>query len=254
MTTEGGAAPAPGGVAGLLALPGRVALVTGGGGGIGRAVTWRLKEAGARVVSLDLPRTPAGEGIHDVPCDLSDPAAIDGAFAQVGKRFERLDVVVHCAGITRDGVLWKMTEEDWSQVLRVNLDAAFHLLRNAVPRMREAGRGSVVLVSSINGERGKFGQANYAASKAGLIGLARTAAREAGAFGIRVNVVAPGMIATEMTRRLPENVVQAAAGEAALGRIGEPDDVARAVLFLASEAARHITGQVLRVDGGQLIA
>jgi 3-oxoacyl-[acyl-carrier protein] reductase len=249
-----GAATAAEGIAGLLGLPGRVALVTGGGGGIGRAVTRRLAEAGATVASLDLPGASAGEGVHDLPCDLADPEAIAAAFVETAKRFERLDVVVHCAGITRDSVLWKMTDEAWSQVLRVNLDAAFHLLKHAVPRMRERGGGSIVLISSINGERGKFGQANYAASKAGLIGLARTAAREAGAFGIRVNVVAPGMIATEMTDRLPEKVKQAAAAEAALGRIGEPDDVARAVLFLAADAARHITGQVLRVDGGQLIA
>ena len=237
----------------LLSLGGSVAVVTGGGGGIGRAVVQRLVEAGARVVSLDLPGATTAPGAEDLPCDLADPAAIAAAFETLGSRVERLDVVVHCAGITRDGVLWKLSAEDWDAVMRVNLDSAFHLLRLAVPRLRAAGGGSIVLVSSINGERGKFGQANYAASKAGLIGLARTAAREVGAFGIRVNVVAPGMIATAMTDALGGQVVADAAAQTVLGRIGRPDDVARAVLFLAGGASGHITGQVLRVDGGQLI-
>ncbi len=135
----------------------------------------------------------------------------------------------------------------------MNLDSAFHLLKGAVPLMREAG-GSVVLISSINGERGKFGQANYAASKAGLIGLGRTAARELGRFGIRVNLVAPGMIRTPMTATLAPEFLREAEAETALGRIGEPLDVAAAILFLVSAMGRHVTGQVLRVDGGQLTA
>jgi acetoacetyl-CoA reductase/3-oxoacyl-[acyl-carrier protein] reductase len=155
--------------------------------------------------------------------------------------------------VVRDAVLWKLDDQAWSDVLRANLDSAFHLLRATVPRMRAAGGGSIVLVSSINGERGKLGQANYAASKAGLIGLARTAARETGRFGVRVNVVSPGMVRTPMTASLPPEVVRAAEAEATLGRIAEPDDVARAVLFLVSDLSRHVTGQVLRVDGGQLI-
>jgi len=151
-------------------------------------------------------------------------------------------------------VLWKMDPDDWDQVVRVNLDSAFHLLRGAVPLLRAAGDASVILVTSINGERGKFGQANYAASKAGLIGLGRTAARELGAFGVRVNLIAPGMIETRMTAHLPEDVRRRARDESALGRLGEPGDVAGAALFLASPLSRHVTGQVLRVDGGQLIA
>jgi NAD(P)-dependent dehydrogenase (short-subunit alcohol dehydrogenase family) len=237
----------------LLSLRGRVAVVTGGGGGIGRAVTERLGEAGASVVSLDLPGVAPGPGSEALACDLASATSIGAAFDELAKRFDRLDVLVHCAGITRDGVLWKMTDDEWNAVLRVNLDSAFHLLRRAVPRMRAGGGGSVVLVSSINGERGKFGQANYSASKAGLIGLARTVAREVGSFGIRVNVVAPGMIDTAMTRALPEQARSDAETQAVLGRLGQPDDVARAVLFLAADASRHVTGQVLRVDGGQLI-
>ena len=234
-------------------LQGRVALLTGGSGGIGRAVARRLLEAGATVLSVDLPGTSPDEGTESFPCDLADGAAIDGLFERISTRFDRLDVLVHCAGITRDGVLWKLSPQAWSEVMRVNLDSAFHLLRLGIPRLREGGGGSIVLVSSINGERGKFGQANYCASKAGLIGLARTAAREVGAFGIRVNVVAPGMIATEMTSDLSDETKETALRETALGKLGEPDDVARAVLFLATDASRHVTGQVLRVDGGQLI-
>ncbi|MFV1959479.1 MAG: SDR family oxidoreductase, partial [Planctomycetota bacterium] len=172
----------------------------------------------------------------------------------IDRRFGRLDILVHAAGITRDAVLWKMEPEAWDAVLRVNLSSAFHLLRLAVPRMRKGGGGSIVFISSINGERGKFGQANYAASKAGLIGLARTAAREGGRFSIRVNVVAPGMILTPLTENLPREILDRAVEETALGRLGRPADVAAATLFLASDLGRHVTGQVLRVDGGQLMA
>jgi len=241
-------------LADLLTLRGKVALVTGAGGGIGSAVARLLLQAGAEVAGMDLPGFPGPEGVRSFPCDLADRTAIEAQFAEFRRQFSRLDILVHCAGITRDAVLWKMEDSDWSDVMRVNLDAAFYLLKRAVPLMREAGEGAVVLVSSINGERGKFGQANYTASKAGLIGLGRTAARELGRFGIRVNLIAPGMILTGMTAKLPEEVRARAAEESALGRLGTPEDVARACLFLVSPLARHVTGQVLRVDGGQLIA
>jgi len=237
----------------MLSLEGQVAMVTGASGGIGSAVSELLRAAGARVVGVDLPV----EGADDtdlIGCDVSDPAAVAAAFDAFRGRYDRLDVLVHCAGITRDSVLWKMDEAAWSTVLGTNLDSAFWLLRQAVPMMRASGGGKIVLVSSINAERGKFGQANYAASKAGLIGLARTAARETGRFGIRVNVVAPGMIATAMTEGLPEEIKAAAAAESALGVVGRPEDVAHAVLFLASSMSGHVTGQVLRVDGGELMA
>jgi NAD(P)-dependent dehydrogenase (short-subunit alcohol dehydrogenase family) len=151
-------------------------------------------------------------------------------------------------------MFWKLSDEDWSDVLRVNLDAAFFLLRAAAPHLRSSSRGAVVLISSINGERGKLGQSNYSASKAGLIGLAKSAARELGRDGARVNVIAPGFIETAMTESLPESVREKAIEESVLGRVGQPEDVAGAVLFLCSDLSRHITGQVLRVDGGQLIA
>jgi acetoacetyl-CoA reductase/3-oxoacyl-[acyl-carrier protein] reductase len=237
----------------VLSLRGKAALVTGGAGGIGSAIVARLVEAGARVASLDRSGSPEIEGTTPLSCDLRDSRAVEAALSNLDAAFGRLDVVVHAAGITRDGVLWKLSDDDWSEVMRVNLDSAFLVLRAAAPRLRRAGGGSIVLVSSINGERGKFGQANYAASKAGLNGLARSAARELGAFGIRVNAVAPGFIRTPMTETLPAEVRERAVAETALARTGEPDDVARAVLFLVSDLARHVTGQVLRVDGGQLI-
>ncbi|MCP3978676.1 MAG: SDR family oxidoreductase [bacterium] len=238
----------------LLSLEGRVALVTGASGGIGSAVAESLRAAGAEVACVDLERAGASAEAESLACDVSDPAAVERMFERFGKRFDRLDVLVHCAGITRDAVLWKMDHDAWTGVLRTNLDSAYLLLRHAVPLMRAAGGGSVVLISSINAERGKLGQANYAASKAGLIGLGRTAARETGRFGIRVNVVSPGMIDTAMTASLPDEIKARARQESALGKIGRVEDVAQAGLFLASPMSDHVTGQVLRVDGGQLMA
>lgn len=239
---------------GPLSLEGRVALVTGGGGGIGSAVVRRFLDVGAAVASVDLPGRDCQDGAVELACDVADADAVANLFGDFEQRFDRLDVFVHCAGITSDAVLWKMETEAWDEVLRVNLDSAFLLLRRAIPLMRPRGQGAIVLISSINGERGKFGQANYAASKAGLIGLGRTAARELGRFGIRVNVIAPGLVRTPMTESLPTEVIEAAVSESALGRTGEPEEIADVALFLASPLSRHMTGQVLRVDGGQLIA
>jgi acetoacetyl-CoA reductase/3-oxoacyl-[acyl-carrier protein] reductase len=238
----------------LVSLSGKAALVTGGGGGIGAATCELLLASGARVASVDLPGRGAPEDAIAIAADLREPAPLQRAVARALEEMGRLDIAIHCAGIARDAVLWKLDDAAWSDVMRVNLDAAFWLLRAVVPALRSAGGGAIVLVSSINGERGKFGQANYAASKAGLLGLARTASRELGAFGIRVNVVAPGIIDTPMTAALPEDVRRKAVDETALGRMGSPEDVAAATLFLVSPMARHVTGQVLRVDGGQLMA
>ena len=245
-------APLP--LAELLSLRGHTALVSGGGGGIGAATVARLLQAGARVQSLDRPGAPVPAGAEGLACNLGDIAATRALCAQLAARGEAIDLFVHCAGITRDAVLWKLGDEDWEQVLRVNLDSAFYLLRALAPGMRALQRGAVVLIASINGERGRFGQANYAASKAGLLGLMRTAARELGRFGVRVNAICPGMIRTAMTAKLAPEHLAAARAETVLDHLGEPDDVARGVLFLCSELARHVTGQVLRVDGGQLTA
>ena len=244
---------APETLADLLRLDGRVILVTGGAGGIGSAVVARLIEVGARAVSVDRARHPVPEGADALACDLGDRAEVRALLADWPARFGRLDGVVHCAGITADGVLWKMADDAWDRVLEVNLGSAFAVLRDAIPLLRAQG-GTIVLISSINGERGKFGQGNYAASKAGLIGLARSVAREVGRFGVRVNVVAPGWIDTAMTAGLDPEARRRALDESALGASGRADDVARAVMFLMSPMSAHITGQVLRVDGGQLTA
>jgi acetoacetyl-CoA reductase/3-oxoacyl-[acyl-carrier protein] reductase len=239
-------------LAGLLSLAGRRVLVAGGGGGIGRAIVELFVAAGAEVVSVDRPGVGVPRGALAQSCDLSRADEVRALYERLG--WERLDALVHAAGITRDAVLWKLDDEDWRDVLATNLDSAFYCLRGAVPLLRGRAGASVVLIASINGERGKFGQANYAASKAGLIALARTAARELGRFGVRVNALAPGLVRTAMIADLPPTVVARAEEESALGRLAEPEDVARAALFLVSDLARHVTGQVLRVDGGQLMA
>lgn len=236
-----------------LSLEGRVAVVTGGGGGIGTAVAAQLDGAGARVITFDRANRPGPPGTASIPCDMTNRTEIAAALARVAAELGRIDIVVHCAGITRDRSLSRMTDEEWDDVIQTNLSSAFHLIRGAVAPLRETGNGVIVLVASINAERGKIGQANYTASKAGLIGLAKTAARELGRHGIRVNVVSPGWIDSAMTAALDPGFRQRALDETVLGRVGTPGDVAGPVLFLCSPLSRHITGQVLRVDGGQLI-
>ncbi len=234
-----------------LDYQGATVLVTGGSAGIGAATAAGFAARGATVYSLD--RVPAAEGIRTLLADVTDPAAVRDAVDRILSETGRLDAAICCAGITRDGVVWKLSDEDWAAVIAVNLTGAFHVVRAAVPPMRAAGRGAIALVSSINGERGKFGQSNYAASKAGLIALAKSVARETGRFGIRVNVVAPGLIDTAMTQKMPPEFRQAAINESAVGRAGRPEDIAHSILFLCSDFASHITCHVLRVDGGQYL-
>ena len=232
-----------------MGLDGAVALVTGAAGGIGLAIAQALSAVGARVIGVDLKETN-----NCVACDVTDRKQVDALVQSVADAHGGVDFLIHAAGITRDNVLWKLEDEDWNAVMRVNLDAAFLLLRAASPHLRQSQRGSVVLIASINGQRGKRGQSNYAASKAGLIGLAKSSARELGRDGVRVNAIAPGLIDTAMTVNLPEKVRAQAIGESVLGKAGTPEDVAGVTLFLCSRWASHVTGQVVRVDGGQLIA
>ncbi|MBK8207043.1 MAG: 3-oxoacyl-ACP reductase FabG [Planctomycetes bacterium] len=238
----------------LLDLTGRTAWVTGAGRGIGLACVRLLAQHGAKVVGFDI--EPAAELAAVATArvlDVTDSAAVHAMAAELTAAGQAPDVLVNNAGITRDNVLWKLTDDDWTSVMRVNLDGAFYLTRAVAPVMRERKHGSIVNITSINGQRGKFGQSNYSASKAGLIGLTKAAARELGRFGVRVNAVAPGMIDSEMTGRVPADTRQRAIDETLLGHIGQSEDVAACVLFLASPAARHITGQVIRVDGGQYL-
>jgi len=223
-----------------------VAVVTGGSGGIGRVIVSALRETGATVVNLDLQAA-------DVACDVREDASVARAIARVLELHGRLDIVVHAAGIARDAVVWKLAVEDWDLVQQVNLRGAFLLLRHAVPAMRSGGGGRVILIGSINGSRGKFGTSAYAASKAGLIGFAKSVSRETGRFGIRVNVVEPGWVRTPLTESLPDSVRQQALDETLLGELVEPEDIAAAVVFLAGPAARRVTGQILRVDAGQYL-
>jgi len=238
-------------LSGLWSLEGRVALVAGGGGGIGAAVAALFERAGACVVSGDRADRPGPAGVTSIACDVTRRADVD-ALVEHAARDGRLDIVVHAVGITRDARLSRMSDEDWRAVMATNLDSAFYLVRAAAAAMRERG-GAIALVSSINAERGKAGQANYGASKAAMNTLARTAARELGRHAIRVNVIAPGWVDTPLTATLPPDLRQRAVDESALGRVGRPNDVASAALFLCSDAGRHVTGQILRVDGGQLI-
>jgi len=239
-----------------LDLAGQNALVFGGAGGIGAAVVRALAKANAEVVCVDVrPPAPDVGPATFLAADVTDAAAVQQVTDEAASRLGGLDHLVFSAGVTRDRVLWKLTDDAWDLVIDVNLRGGFYVARAAVPHLRaRAGNRSITLISSINGERGKRGQANYAASKGGLNALAKTCARELGHFGIRVNAVAPGLVLTPMTAELPADALTRAEEETALGRLGRPEDVANAVLFLASSLAAHVTGQVLRVDGGQLIA
>jgi acetoacetyl-CoA reductase/3-oxoacyl-[acyl-carrier protein] reductase len=236
----------------FLQLNGRVAVVTGGARGIGLAIARALNEHGVRVHVFDL---APGRGDEPVPytfhqVDIADSASVANAVAMLPPD---VPLLVNNAGITRDRSVVNMSDDEWDSVLSVNLTGTFHVVRALAPAMRKAGYGRIVNITSINGIRGKFGQANYCASKAGLIGLTKTLARELGPRGVTVNAVAPGMVMTDMALALPAEFVDKAKAESVLPALATPVDVANVVLFLLSDAARMITGEVIRVDAGQYI-
>jgi len=233
-------------------LAGKVAVVTGGSGAIGGAILRAFEQAGAHAISLDV-KAPAGKNAAWVECDVRDDASVARAVEKVAKEHGRIDCAIHAAGVSRDAVVWKLAVDDWDFIQAVNLRGAFLLLRHVVPVMRNCSGGRVVLIGSINGSRGKFGTSAYSASKAGLLGLAKSAARETARFGVLVNVVEPGWVRTPLTEAVPKEIRDAALAESLVGKFLEPEDVASSVLFLCGSGARYITGQILRVDGGQFL-
>lgn len=228
---------------------GRVALVTGGSRGIGAAIARALAADGYRVAATSRSGT-APEGVLPVVCDVTDAASVDAAFSTVEAELGPVEVLIANAGITKDTLLARMSEEDFTSVLDTNLTGAYRVIRRAARAMTRARFGRIVVMSSVVGLLGSPGQVNYAASKAGLIGIARSVSRELGARGITCNVVAPGFIATDMTASLPDKTVEDYTMRIPARRLGQVDDVVNAVRFLASDATSYITGAVIPVDGG----
>ena len=242
----------------------KVALVTGGSMGIGKATVLEFAKAGADVAftyrsheeeAVNIAAEAESHGVKAIAfkADVADHARVAEVVAETIETFGGLDYLVNNAGMNWDGVIWKMEEEQWDRVIDVDLKGCFNFLRAATPHMRESKGGSIVNVTSINGLRGKFGQSNYTAAKGGVIALTKTVAREMGRSDVNVNAVAPGLIETEMVAEAPESVKEKALGEIILGRLGQPSEVAQAIVWLCSPMARHITGQVINVDGGQYI-
>jgi 3-oxoacyl-[acyl-carrier protein] reductase len=253
----------------LSRLRGQIAIVTGGSTGIGRAIVLELARCGTHIGFCFLDDGPTSRiEAQDVarqlrqlevrtyfrPCDVREPDDVRRFVGEVVGELGGIHILVNNAGIGRDGALWRMADHEWDAVVRTNLDGAFFFTRAVAPHMRAQEYGKIVNIASVHGERAEFGLANYAASKAGMIGLTRSAALELGPRNINVNAVAPGYIrTTRLTASVPSEILDRARERSALGRLGDPQDVAGAVLFLASESARHITGVVLPVDGGYLL-
>jgi len=233
-------------------LDGKTALVTGGSRGIGRAIALELARGGAQVVlgynsgAADAEEVAKEAGGRAVQADVSDPEQAKRLVEEAGE----IDILVNNAGLTRDGLLARMPDADWRDVIETNLSSVFYTCRAAVRGMMKKRAGSIVNVSSIVGVHGNWGQTNYGASKAGIIGFTKSLARELGSRNVRANVVAPGYVNTRLTNVLPEEAQQAMLGNTPLGRLGDPEDVAGAVRFLCSDEAAFITGEVLLVDGG----
>lgn len=242
-------------------LKNKIALITGAGRGIGRTIAIALAKEGAEVVinyngseerAKEVKQTIEENGgkASIYKCNVSDFAACEAMIKDIIKEYGHLDILVNNAGITKDGLIMKMKEEDFDSVLNVNLKGTFNTIRHSARQMLKQRSGKIINISSVSGILGNVGQANYAASKAGVIGLTKTMARELGSRGITVNAIAPGFVDTEMTEVLSEEIRENACKQIILGRFGKPEDIANTAVFLASDKADYITGQVISVDGG----
>ncbi len=249
-----------------MLLEGKNAIVTGGSQGIGTATSLELAREGANVCLTYRSHEKEAQKVRDeiigmgrkaicVKCDISSFQQAEAVVREALEAFGRLDILVNNAGMNWDGVCWKMSEEQWDRVIEVNLKGYFNFVRHVAPHLKDQAYGKIINVTSINGLRGKFGQTNYSASKAGIIGYTKALAKELGAFNVNVNAVAPGLIETAMLRESEarDKIIDMALGEMVLKRIGQPEDLANVIAFLASDKARHITGEVIKVDGGQYI-
>jgi 3-oxoacyl-[acyl-carrier protein] reductase len=248
----------------MFDLSGKVAIVTGSSKGIGSATALYLAQCGADVAvnyrTHDKEAKALASRIEElgrrslvVQCNVASHNDVAKMVADVIASLGQLDILVNNAGINRDTVIWKMTEEMWDDVLDIDLKGYFNFVRAVAPHFREQKSGKIINVTSINGLRGKFGQANYSAAKAGIIGLTKAVARELGKYSVNVNAVAPGMILTDMMAGLSDEIKQKAIDETVLGRLGTPEETASVVAFLCSEESRHITGEIIKIDGGQYI-
>jgi 3-oxoacyl-[acyl-carrier protein] reductase len=249
-----------------MLLEGKNAIVTGGSQGIGAAIAQELAREGANVCLTYRKHEGEAQKYADeirglgrkalaVKCDIASFKDASATVQAAIEAFGSLQILVNNAGMNWDGVSWKMTEEQWDRVIEVNLKGYFNFIRHTAPIFKEQKYGKIINITSINGLRGKFGQMNYSASKAGIVGLTKALAKELGAFGVNVNAVAPGLIETAMLRESEarEKIIDLAMAEIVLKRVGQPEDLAYVVSFLASDKARHITGEVIKVDGGQYI-
>ncbi len=245
-----------------MRLKGKVAIVTGAGRGLGRGIVLKLAQEGAKVAVCDAVEENAAAVAKEIEqsagtaiairADISQKPEVEAMFARTIEAFGPVDILVNNAGINRDGALHKMSDENWEKVIAVNLTGTFYCMRVAAQQMRERGYGRIVNISSMSW-LGNFGQSNYAASKAGVIGLTKTAARELAKKGVTVNAICPGFIETDMTRGVPPAVWDAMVGKIWTGRVGAPEDVGNVVAFLASDDASYVTGEVINVSGGMVL-
>lgn len=245
----------------MFDLTGKTALITGASGGIGEAIAKTLHDQGATIAISGTRREKleevasklASDRVHITPCNLSDREAVKALVGQAEEAMGKVDILVNNAGITKDNLFMRMKDEEWDDVIAVNLTAAFTLMRGALRGMMRNRSGRIVNIASISGIIGNPGQPNYSASKAGLIGMSKSLAREIAPRGITVNCIAPGFISTPMTNELNEKQVEAIAQAIPSGTFGEPDDIASAVLYLSSDEAKYMTGQTLHINGGMVM-